>query len=218
MAIVLNGTTHQLRSTDFGASRPTAYTIALWFRANAVPNSADAFPMVVGNSAAYPSDLGDLSITWSHNNASYRNAIALHRTGANYSITSQGSSAATTWKHWTAKYSGSNISLFENGAQIGSDVAAVVTAAAPADWYVVIGSIPTYVARFAGKVCMCAYWDESLTNDECRALGKGFSPIHISPQNLRFFIPGFRSANPVRGTVGTSANLTFDDDNPRIIN
>lgn len=64
---------------------------------------------------------------------------------------------------------------------------------------------------------MIAYWDVQLNADELAALGKGFSPAHIRPQSLRYFVPGLRNANAVIGTTATASNLTYDDDNPRII-
>lgn len=215
MAIILNGTTHQMASASFGASRPTAYTIAQWWRADvAADTAADAAAMSVGQSAAQ----GDLFLTW-RNSSGARARAALHTSGGSYPATdTSGTASASTWIHRAATYAPTSLQYWENGAQVGSTANQTVTAGAPSSWAVFVAGIAGgAVQRSPGKSCMIAYWDVQLNADELAALGKGFSPRLIRPQSLRYFVPGLRNANAVVGTTATANNLTYDDDNPRII-
>ena len=214
MAIILNGTSHVLASSDFGASRPTAYTIAQWWRADiaATDTSVVSVSMSVGQDAAH----GDLFLTW--RNASLRARASVHTTGGTYPGTNTtGITSANTWIHRIATYAPTSLQYWENGAQVGATNNVTVTASAPASWAVFVSGISGGASqRTPGKSCMIAYWDVQLTPGEMVALGKGISPIHIRPQSLRYFVPGLRDANAVIGTTATATNLTYDDDNPRI--
>lgn len=218
MAIVLDGSASVLRSTDFGAARPSAFSVSL---ACKVDSSAD--PTAVGlmanlgNSAGYPNDAGDLLMYFGHPNSSNRYRPAVHYSGIDYNQTSTGgSSTKGVWRICTTTYTAGALKYFEDGSQIGSTLSVTITASAPSDWYLTLGQ------RYGGSEklkCMQAfigYWDAELTAEEAAALGKGFSPRLIRPQSLKFFLPGLRDANAVVGAVGTATSLTFSDDNPRI--
>lgn len=215
MAIILNGTTHQMASASFGASRPTAYTIAQWWRADVAADMAvDAAAMSVGQAAGQ----GDLFLTW-RNSSGLPARAAVHTSGGSYPTTdTSGTTSAGVWIHRTATYASTSLQYWENGAQVGATNNVTVTASAPSSWAVFVAGISGGAAqRSPGKSCMIAYWDVQLNADELAALGKGFSPAHIRPQSLRYFVPGLRNANAVIGTTATASNLTYDDDNPRII-
>lgn len=214
MAIIFNGTTHVMASASFGASRPTAYTIAHWWRADVAADTAlAAVGMSVGQDAAH----GDLFLTWRNTLLPARAAI--HTTGGVYPGTNTtGTTSASIWIHRTATYAPTSLQFWENGAQVGATENPTVTAAAPASWAVFVAGIAGGATqRSPGKSCMIAYWDVQLNADELAALGKGFSPRLIRPASLRYFVPGLRDANAVVGTTATATNLTYDDDNPRII-
>lgn len=220
MAIILNRTSHQLRSDSFGASRPAAYSIATWWRADAVPSSGGIQETIlsVGNTGAYPSDSGDLFLSWSHPNATYRNVASINITGSFYVATATaGSASATTWYHRAATYAAGALKFFENGVQVGVTATPTVTAGSPSDWVVAIGGADAGLStRAAGRVCMIGYWDVQLSDAEVAALGKGAAPHLVRPQSLRYYVPGLRDANAAKGVTNTASNLTYSDDNPRV--
>ena len=221
MAIILNGTTHVLRSSSFGASRPSAYSIACWWRSSeaGVDNGASIRSILsVGNSAGFPSDLGDLVMRWRGTASQGTNSRALiHTTGSNYPATNTaGSTTADAWTHRCATYAATRLRSYENGVQVGADGNYTVSAAAPSDWIVGAGEIIGTAQLGLGDICMIGYWDIELGAADVAALGKGFSPSHVRPASLRYFVPGLRDANAVIGTTGTASNLTYTDDNPRI--
>ena len=219
MAIILNGTTHQLRSDSFGASRPSAYSIATWWRADAIPSTSAAQGIIgVQNTVEYPNDLGDLFISWGHSIATYRNVAYVHTTGGGYTATNTtGSASASTWYHRAATYAAGALKFFENGSQVGATATPTVTAGSPSDWIIAVGGSGTGVnSRVAGRVCMIGYWDVQLSDAEAAALGKGAAPHLVRPQSLRYYVPGLRDANAVKGVTNTASNLTYSDDNPRI--
>lgn len=216
MAIILNGTTHQLRSDSFGASRPSAYSIATWWRADsALSTVASEVIMAVGTTGT---DAGDLFLTWGHGVALFRNVAGIHTNGGVYfSTNTAGSTSATTWYHRAATYAAGALKFFENGAQIGATATPTVTAGAPADWVVAVGGGDAGSSnRVAGRVCMIGYWDVQLSDAEVAALGKGAAPHLVRPQSLRYYVPGLRDANAVKGATNTASNLTYSGDNPRI--
>lgn len=218
MSIVLNGTTHQLRSASFGASRPSAYSIAGWFKFDSAPSTSSTESVLsVGNSAFFPTDAGDLILTWGHGTPDNRNRVVMHLVGSTYVSTNTGADGTPlVWKHRAAVFTGSEVGFYENGSLVGSLRSASVTAAAPADWVVEVGSRSFQERMTGGKAAYIGYWDVALSAVEIASLGKGFSPRLARPQSLRFFLPGLRNANALVGSVATAANLTFSDDNPRI--
>lgn len=216
MAIILNGTTHQLRSDSFGASRPSAYSIATWWRADSAPSAAASEVIIaVGTTGT---DAGDLFLTWGHNNTAFRNVAGIHIGFSSYSSTNTaGSTSATTWYHRAATYAAGSLKFFENGAQVGATATPTVIAGAPADWVVAVGSFNAGSSfRVAGRVCMIGYWDVQLSDAEVAGLGKGAAPHLVRPQSLRYYVPGLRDANAVKGVTNTASNLTYSGDNPRI--
>lgn len=219
MAIILNGTTHHLRSNSFGASRPAAYSIATWWRGDAAPSTGAVQTILsVGNTLAFPNDRGDIFISWGHTSASARNVPTIHTAAGGYTNSNTaGSASSGVWLHRVATFADTRLKFFENGAQVGTTVSATVTAPAPADWIVFVGGADGGTSsRAPGRVCMIGYWDVELTDDEAAALGKGVAPHHIRPQSLRYFVPGLRDANAAFGATNTASNLTYTDDNPRI--
>lgn len=219
MAIILNRTSHQLRSDSFGASRPASYSIATWWRADAAPSSGIIeIILAVGNTGQYPSDSGDLFMPWSHTIAAFRNVASVNTTSGTYDVTDTvGSASATTWYHRAATYAAGALKFFENGVQVGATATPTVTAGSPSDWVVAIGgSNDGLSAKAAGRVCMIGYWDLQLSDAEVAALGKGAAPHLVRPQSLRYYVPGLRDANAVKGVTNTASNLTYSGDNPRI--
>lgn len=221
MAIILNGTTHVLRSTSFGAARPSAYSLACWWRSSesGVDNGASIRSILsVGNSAGYPSDLGDLVIRWRGTASQGTNSrVLVHTTGSTYPATNTaGSATADVWTHRCATYAATRLRSYENGVQVGANGNYTVTAAAPSDWIVAAGEIIGTSQLGLGDICMIGYWDIELSAADCAALGKGVAPIHIRTASLKYFVPGFRDANAVIGTTNTATNLTYTDSNPRI--
>lgn len=219
MAIVLDGTTSVLRSTNFGAARPSAFTVALWLNVDSSVSTSTVGNVVnLGNSADYPSDSGDLLLYFGHPNpATYGRRPSIHTAATMYYATdTAGESTKSVWRHVCGSYAATRLKYFENGAQIGNTGNSTIVAYAPSDWYLTLGQ------RYSGSEklkCMQAfigYWDAELTAEEVAALGKGFSPRLIRPQSLKFFLPGLRDANAVVGAVGTATSLTYSDDNPRI--
>jgi hypothetical protein len=214
MAIILNGSSQQLRSVDFGTSRPAAYSIAGWFKAFVdVTTAGTDFLATI----AAPSARGDLSLSWRHATATFRNRAILHITGGTFALSgTPGSTALNVWMHRAAVYTGTQLLFYENGALVGTAVSAIVTGAAPSNWFHTIGTSVTLANRFNGKAAMQAYYDIGLTAADVKALSK-YSPEMVRPQNLRSFYPGLRDAKNLIVPGGTAANLTFDNDNPPII-
>lgn len=218
MAIVFDGSASVVRSTDFGASRPSAYSVGLFVNVDSSASTSTIGNIAnLGNSADHPNDLGDLLLYYGHPNSSNVCRPALHNTGITYNATNtSGSTSKGVWRHVAVSYAATRLKYFENGTQIGATGNFTTTAGAPSDWYLTLGQ------RYAGSErlkCMQAYigyWDAELNDDEMAALGKGFSPRLIRPQSLKFFLPGLRNANAVVGAVGTATSLTYSDDNPRI--
>jgi hypothetical protein len=219
MAIILNGSTHSLRSASFGASRPSAYSIATFWQSSetGIASGTDKCIMSVGNSAAYPNDLGDLQLYWRSPSGENNCRTTIHTSGAGYPATNTaGNTSADTWFHHCATYAATRHRFYQDGAQVGATANVTVTAAAPSDWLVYLGEQCGNVQKSIGWICMAAYWDVELSADDVAALAKGFSPHHIRPDALRYFVPGLRDANAVVGVTATASNLTFNDNNPRI--
>lgn len=213
MSIVFNGSTSSCMSSAFGASRPSAYSVCAWIKADAVYGSTLREVMRVGDSAAYPNEKGDLVLAWGHPDAGYRGRAYLHTTGISYAATNTGGTNSAVWMHYCATYAATRLRFYENGVQIGSTSNQTVTAGSPSDWLVTIGGAS---GIFSGKIMMAAYYDIELSADDCAGLGKGIAPLHVRPQSLRYYVPGIRTAKAVIGNTSTDSNLTYSDDNPRI--
>jgi hypothetical protein len=219
MAIIFNGTSSTLRTLTLGAARPSAYSVACWVKFTlAVSGAKIEIIAAAGNSLGLPSDSGDIALGWSHTTAAFRNRATIHTTGSTYVATNtQGSTATATWVHRAAVYTGSNLLFYENGAQIGSSAFATVTAAAPLDWFFSLGCNVDNALFAACKAMMAGYWDIGLSAADVAALAAGFPPENIRPQSLQAYFPGLRDAKNYRGTGWTEANLTFDNDSPKLM-
>lgn len=57
-----------------------------------------------------------------------------------------------------------------------------------------------------GSIAMVAYWGAALTDDECIALSKGFSPKRIRPQSLRKYLPLVRDAVELKTGATVTTN------------
>jgi hypothetical protein len=217
MAIIFNGTSSYLRSGDFGTTRPSAYSIATWFKTTSVANTSNVEMIAMVGSAA--GDRGDLYLEWGHPALNYRNRPAIHTTGTTYpSTNTAGANTANVWRHWAAVYSGSNVIFYQNGIQIGATLSATVTAPAPADWYFSMGADSSLAGSWLScKQVMAGYWDIGLSAADVAALAAGFPPENVRPQSLQSYFSGLRDAKNYRGTGWTEASLTFDDDNPKIM-
>lgn len=209
MALVCNGSS-AINSANFGASRPAAYTIACWFKANAVPSPVSfADVLSVSTTAPYPNARGSMSMPWSHTLASERNTLNINTINTTYVTTpSAAGSSAGVWYNFVGVYNGSSITHYQNG-EVVSSAGAVVTAPAPIDWAI-------YGGRTAGKTCMITYWGIGLSAEDVRAIGVGIHPQMVRAQHLGYLLEGFRSTIAKVGTTDVATNITYDDDFPRL--
>lgn len=216
MSIVLNGTTHRLQSASFGASRPSAYTMALFVRPLVAPTgSVTRVIMALSDSAAY--NRGDLYLSWDHTTAAARRTAELNTTGSTYVHTNTAASSThDVWYHYGASYSAGALKMFVDGSQVGATATPTTSATAPTNWVVNVGSALNGDTRLNCRVAQIGYWDVALTDAEMAALGKGVSPHLVRPQSLKWYVRGLRTANAQFGSTGTATNLTYSDDNPRI--
>lgn len=219
MSIVF-GTTHAVYSADFGASRPSAFTIAGWFKMPAAPStSVISILMHAGNSQVYPNDAGDMLMVWGTGSAASRNRASWHRTGTTYANSSAaGAGTANVWVHKVCLFDGTNGAMYENGVIVGSAVSGAITAAAPANWQITLGAENLNSSRAPAGTLGAAfgYWDIALSAQEIAGLGKGAAPYKVRPQSLRYSVLGLRNANAQIGLTASETNITFSDDNPRI--
>lgn len=216
MSIVLNGTTHRLQSASFGASRPSAYTMALFVRPLvASTGSVTRAIMALSDSATY--NRGDLYLNWDHTTAAFRRTAALNTTGSTYVATNTAASSThDVWYHYGSSYSAGALKMFVDGSQVGATATPTTSATAPTNWVVNVGSALNGDTRLNCRVAMIGYWDVALTDAEMAAIGKGIAPHLVRPQSLRYYVQGLRDANPLIGTNATATGLTYDGDNPRI--
>lgn len=211
MAIVCNGTTHLLRSGQLATSLQTSLTIAAWIRPDAASGETSTTSLGLANST---NDNGLLGHIWGSASSGNRNKAVV---GGSYVLYgTAGANAAATWMHLCLVSNGTNFYQYENGVLIGP----AATGSPNGTVTSLLASVMCGVAagnRVAGKTCMIGVWLAALTADEAKALGKGVAPHLVRPQSLRWYVPGFRSANAVIGTTATATDLTYDGDNPRII-
>lgn len=211
MAIVCNGTTHLLRSGQLATSLQTSLTIAAWIRPDSAPGETYTNGLITSNST---DDNGLLGYLWGAPSGLNRNRAVIGSTYVFYGT--EGANAAATWMHLCLVSNGTNFYQYENGVLIGS----AATGSPNGTVTSLISSAMCGTSeplRIAGKTCMIGVWLAALTADEAKALGKGVAPHLVRPQSLRWYVPGFRSANAVIGTTATATDLTYDGDNPRII-
>ncbi len=197
-----------LRSADFGASRPSAYSLFVIVRCPAVPSSGYVGKIAVaGDSADFPNDHGDLAIVWSHPGGSARGAAELHTTGSSYSYATFSTLSANTWYRLAAVYDGSNVIAYKDGTAI-TTTGATVSAAAPSDWYSSALADSALVNGEEGEVARVCYWDTALSQADVTQLQLGVSPLKIKGANLKSYWQCVRNTNGLIRPGSTTANLT----------
>lgn len=208
MAIILNGTTSLLQSSQ-GTASPSEYSICTWFKADAAAaNSALNLIVYIGDAGDADDDNG-IWLVWNSTAASQR-ARPMHKLAGSYvPYGTTGTATGSVWRHWIAAYKAGNFSFYENGALIGSPIVVTKNTATISNWAFITGA-------FAGKIAFPAYYNCFLDASDAAALGKGAAPHLVRPQSLRYYVPGLRDANAVVGATTTASNLTYDGDNPRI--
>lgn len=67
-----------------------------------------------------------------------------------------------------------------------------------------------------GDVAEPGFWNAALTNDEFNALGKGFRPFRIRPQNLISYLSLVRPTQDLKGYTWTDVNSPTVTDHPPV--
>lgn len=206
MAIILNGTTASLQSSQ-GTASPSEYSICTWFKADA--SAANATLNIIAYIGDTTDDDHGIWFVWNALSANHL-ARPMHKLAGSYvNYGTTGTATGGIWRHWIAAYKAGNFSFYENGVLIGTPITVTKDAATISNWTFSTGA-------FAGKIAFPAYYNCFLDASDAAALGKGVSPQNVRPQSLRYFTLGLRDANAVVGATTTASNLTYDGDNPRI--
>jgi hypothetical protein len=99
---------------------------------------------------------------------------------------------------------GSSCKIFVDGIQDASGTAGGSWGSSTANWFLEEGDQsdafwPTYV----GDMWEIGFWDlgSALTDDEVKALAKGFSPKVVRPSGLIFYAPLVRDTHDLKGNV-----------------
>jgi hypothetical protein len=96
-------------------------------------------------------------------------------------------------------------SAYINGGNRGNDTTANPTATLNT---VGIGARfnSSFGVFFQGDIAEAAIWNVDLTDAEIASLGKGFKPLRIRPQSLRFYAPIVRNIQDLRGAITLTNN------------
>lgn len=131
--------------------------------------------------------------------------------------------SAGAWTHCAAVFaSTTSRSAYVNGGNKNSETS---TSDPGSNWdRTSIGRRTDGTVYIDGKIALPAIWNVALSDDEIAALGAGYHPLLIRPQNLVFFAPLWRTSasdNEVDIVGGltlaqTSSPVPFEDP-PRII-
>lgn len=121
-----------------------------------------------------------------------------------------------TWNHWIWRHAGGELVLYKDG------ILAALTASGNSTGItnsLRLGNV-SGSGFLEGDVAELAFWNVSLQDDECAALGKGFSPRMIRPASLTGYWPLGGRASPERDLrAGRALTLTGTTvaDHPRVI-
>jgi hypothetical protein len=169
-------------------SGSTAHSVCMWVNPDeAAPTGSNTFLFSNASDTA--------GLTHGHSNASYRNAG--YRAPNSYPVASWGSLTAGTWYHIAYVWDGSNLRVFKDGAQVGSDVATASTGADTVTCY--IGNASGYAEGFEGRIVDVRTYSGAIDAADISAImAEADASAAIDP--LSASIPGV-SRDPLTGTI-----------------
>ena len=124
-------------------------------------------------------------------------------------VSDSGLFSSGTWAHWAMTWSDSadTIELFRNGSSVGTRTSGLVTYGSGTGFAHYIGNLATD-ADARGDMAECGMWSSVLGAADIAALGKGASPMLVSPSTLDVYLPLIGNASPETNLLGASFTVT----------
>jgi len=93
---------------------PTAFTLQAWVRSPGAPTTTVTQPFKIGQTS------DSAGFSWNHGTSTYRNALYIQNNGGTYYAKKTNTLSANTWYLIHGLWTGSAISIYQNGTQVGS--------------------------------------------------------------------------------------------------
>ncbi len=209
MSYTFVGASAQYLSTTTTPVTAPPFSVAVWFQVVSTTVGSTLFSLgasgddFINRYQITPNSDGSMSFTANGGSASFAVAGSI--------------AAANTWYHGggVSSSTSSRIAYF-NGVPATANTATVTPTAIDS---IRIGTrAAATTPKFDGKVAEIAIWDFGLTDAEMAALAKGYSPLFIKPENLRFYAPLVRNLQDiVEARAITNTNTATVGNHPRII-